>query len=318
MAILDVVETPTPPQDPRLGRYVQFDPESANFQIRTLLEGRIEISLESREWTLEYWLDQLQIGQCVGGGCAHEVGAEPVSIPVDYALMNNIYNLAQTKYDPWPNTPPEEGTSVLAGLKASQELGYIIEYRCAGAGTGTPLRDAVEGIVNLGPGITGLVWKQGMMQTDANGFIHNSGAVLGGHCVCVIGVVLVWPQGSIVSWETLDLDRSYIIIRNSWGKPWGQNGTCKLTLRDFDALLHEWGEFWIPTLRADPRPAPPVPPTPEPTPPAPPSYLFFSVKGSKVFHDVHRVSGIVEVRFTSYQQAIAAGKRPCLVCKPSG
>lgn len=63
---------------------------------------------------------------------------------------------------------------------------------------------------------------------------------------------------------------------------------------------------------------PPPPPPPPPVPPAPPSPppSFFAVRGSRVFHDVHRVLGTVDRRYETYAQAVAAGLRPCLICRP--
>lgn len=68
-----------------------------------------------------------------------------------------------------------------------------------------------------------------------------------------------------------------------------------------------------------PRVVAPAPPVAPPPPPAPPVvYVAFSVVGSSVYHDTHWVRGIIERRYTSFAQARAAGKRPCLICRPGG
>jgi hypothetical protein len=63
---------------------------------------------------------------------------------------------------------------------------------------------------------------------------------------------------------------------------------------------------------AQPTPVPPVEPSP---PPAPDRPVFGSSKG-KTFHDAHQ--GVpMDLRWSNYQEAVDAGRRPCKTCKPS-
>lgn len=311
MAVLEFDVDPEPLIDSRLGRHVHFDAKSANFQLRTLITADNLTNIETTEWRCDYFLNQGQEGSCVGFSTAHEIGAIPVPVFVDFAIGRRIYKLAQEKYDPWPGEA-YEGTSVLAGMLAAQELGYIGEFRWAGVGSGRPLEDLVLALCNLGPGVFGIPWYQGMMNIDNNGFIWPSGNQVGGHAICAIGIVINWISGSSIrNFDNVDLDRSYIILHNSWGQGWGRQGRCYITLRNIDKLISEWGEFAIPMVRLDPNPQP------EPEPPVPgPVYQYFSVKRSNIFHDIHNIRGVVEHRFVTVQEAQAAGKVACKTCKP--
>jgi C1A family cysteine protease len=47
----------------------------------------------------------------------------------------------------------------------------------------------------------------------------------------------------------VDLENSYVLLRNSWGRGWGTLGDCKISLYDLGALLREQGEACIPSVR---------------------------------------------------------------------
>lgn len=388
-----------PPADRRLGRLIHFDPRSTRYQVRPLLTALNAITLQSRHWSLRYWLDQLSEGACVGFSISHEMGADPVAAAVTYAQARSIYKRAQT-IDPWPGEA-YEGTSVLAGMQTAAGDGYYTEYRWAGAGSGRVLEDIVQSLANLGPGVFGIAWKQGMYAPDGAGYIWPTGATAGGHAICAVGIELVFlPNAPAAEFAYLDLDRSFIVLHNSWGRFWGQDGRCKITLRSVASLMAQQGEFVIPVVRLDPHPTPqpvtyraltsPNPRamrlvrqasmvdwatnvvigtwnagaefemvgeaahtdgrlfimddasfgaaattgmprltrginaadlenvvTPPPPPPPPPEYRYFSITGSAVFHDDHNVRGTVAQRYVAYQDAVSAGKRPCLTCKPT-
>jgi hypothetical protein len=67
-----------------------------------------------------------------------------------------------------------------------------------------------------------------------------------------VGVEIVWKAGtSQASWADVDIDRSYLILHNSWGPSWGTGGRAKLSVRDFDRLLSEEGDAVFPRRNPD-------------------------------------------------------------------
>jgi C1A family cysteine protease len=73
-------------------------------------------------------------------------------------------------------------------------------------------------------------WHQGMDRVDSEGYIYPTGAVRGGHCVIVDGVVFGVEN---------EVDR--FRIRNSWGLSWGLNGRCRIKVEDLRKLLSAGG-----------------------------------------------------------------------------
>jgi hypothetical protein len=141
------------------------------------------------------------------------------------------------------NSPFYEGTSVLAGAQVVKAAGYIHEYRWA-----LTIEDLVTAVGYHGPAVIGVDWYEGMFATDADGFIHPTGRLMGGHCVCIVGVKAVRGADG-----KLDPLRSYFLIHNSWGAAWGiedhdVGGRCKLTVAEM-LVLWPGGDFVIPIGR---------------------------------------------------------------------
>lgn len=213
-------------RDPRLDRVPQFDERSKAYRIREIVGER---PLRSYTWRLQKYLNQGREGACVGFSLAHEIIARPqenLGVDANYA-RNRIYKEAQ-KHDEWPGED-YEGTSVLAGLKVINGLGWIRSYHWA-----LNTNEALQGLAYAGPGIAGLNWYEGMMRPDSNGFIKPTGSIVGGHAILVRGI---------------SLRGGYVKLANSWGKSWGLDGDCLLTFDDFNRLLQEDGEFAIPQFR---------------------------------------------------------------------
>lgn len=234
--------------DPRLDRVVQFDERSRNFPIRATLEELGISAPKSKTWGCSRWNDQGREGACVGFSWSHELAADPVVIAAGPEVALRIYKRAQF-LDPWPGEA-YEGTSVLAGAKAVQELTSLGKqimptYRwCFG------VDDLILAIGYQGPAVIGVNWYASMFNTDSRGFLRVTGEPAGGHAICVRGINIVWKnaRGS-KNMANVDRARSYFILRNSWGQDWGKNGDCYLTINDMDRLLKEQGEAVIPVLR---------------------------------------------------------------------
>ena len=224
-----------------LDRVPQFDERSRSFRS---VEGIEHLPFRNYTWPLKLWLDQGQEGACVGFGIAHELAAIPVQVMyINDAYAFQIYEEAK-KIDVWPGEN-YQGTSVLAGLKVAKNMGLIEEYRWAFG-----LEDFLRTCGRKGPVIFGLNWYTGMMNPDRNGFIHKTGIVEGGHCILGRGTsVKYFMTGDKYSMSNVDKKKGYAIFHNSWGRSWGYNGTCKISLEDLEALLYEQGECAIPTIR---------------------------------------------------------------------
>jgi len=234
--------------DPRLDRLYEEDWESLNYPVTRRLPRTALQNPRSYTWSCNIWLDQGAEGACVGFGCSHDLAARPavVSGLSDDFARTKVYWEAQ-KIDPWAGgaypgaNPFYEGTAVLSGVKIMQRLGFYKAYHWA-----LNLQQLVVGIGYTGPAILGVDWYEGMFDVDKDGWIHVSGYVAGGHCILAIGVKCVWPKGVAKTFENLDLDRSYLLLHNSWGKGWGVNGRAKLSLRDMGRLLEANGEACFP------------------------------------------------------------------------
>ncbi|QBQ74839.1 hypothetical protein [Caudovirales GX15bay] len=210
--------------DPRLDRLVEFDEQSRNFPIRTLLEAK---QPRGYTWSCKTVLDQRNEGACVGFSVAHEIAARPKVSIANAALAHRIYVRAR-ELDEWPGED-YEGTSVLGGMKAALEAGYFGEYRWAFG-----LDDLVLALGYKGPAVLGVVWRRGMMEPDSAGYLHNHGDILGGHAILARGV---------------SVKKQYVLLHNSWGPDWGNNGTAKVSFDDLEALLDDDGEACIPVQR---------------------------------------------------------------------
>jgi len=213
-------------KDVRNDRIVQFDERSRKYPIRAAVKTKKE---RSYTWRCKIHLNQGAEGACVGFGIAHELAARPSEVKslTNKFAREKIYWEAQ-KIDPWPGgaypgaRPGYEGTSVLAGVKVAQKLGYFDSYYW-----GFSLNDLALGVGYRGPAVLGISWMEGMYDTDKKGFIHVTGSVAGGHCILCRGI---------------NVKKNYFLLRNSWGKNWGIDGDCKVSFLDMEKLLKDNGE----------------------------------------------------------------------------
>lgn len=244
--------------DPRLDRLVEFDEESRRFGVMRTIEYDYPRPYRHR---CSHYLDQGQEGACVEFAWVHEFLAAPALVPLpvgqEITRQHAIYWPAQ-RDDYWPGgsypgaSPFYEGTSVLAGAKRAKALGFIESYFWAFG-----IQQVILAIGRKGPSVLGLDWLEGMFRPDADGWIRATGAVAGGHAILAKGIRLFWLPGTTAAQKRssgwfahLDLDRSYVILHNSWGPTWGPlGGDCKISVRDLDLLLQRNGECCVPLGR---------------------------------------------------------------------
>jgi hypothetical protein len=236
------------PNDPRLGRIYQEDWRSLNFMAADRMTSLQMSKPRSFSWQIPgaIVLDQGQEGACVGFGWTHELLAKPMAIPqLDGTFAREkIYWPAQVQ-DEWPGgaypaaEPRYEGTSVLAGAKVCQSLGYFREYRWA-----MNTLELALAIGYQGPAVIGVKWMTGMFNTDPEGFIHTTGTAEGGHCVMLNQTKIFWTSD-----RQVNPDKSYLGGINSWGTDWGVGGKFRITFTEFDKLV-EGSDLCIPVNRA--------------------------------------------------------------------
>lgn len=210
--------------DNRLGRLPEFDQLSRNFPIRTLFDGPRK--LRSYTWNIQekYILDQGNEGSCVGHGFAHDVTARPVKFIMTHDDALWVYNRA--KFLDQYSGEDYDGTTVLAGAKATVELGHYKEYRWAFSE-----HDMALAVAFVGPVVIGINWYEGMFRPDSDGYLNPTGRLAGGHCVIV---------------NAININQSRYRIVNSWGLGWGERGQAWISRSDMDRLLMEDGECCLP------------------------------------------------------------------------
>jgi len=228
-------------------RLPEFDERSRKFSAVADIEDK---PLRSKQWECDVYNDQGREGACVGFAWTHELAAKPRPIKRDAAFAIEIYNRAR-QLDQWEGEN-YSGTSVLAGVKALQEIKnskgnpLIREYRWA---FGT--EDVLRTLGWKGPVILGIEWHSSQYNPDENGRIWLNGDVVGGHAIMAKGIDIVWkdPEGP-ETFDNVDDLKSLIRLHNSWGPDWGIGGDAWFTVYELNYLLGRDGEACIPTRRA--------------------------------------------------------------------
>lgn len=227
-------------KDKRLNRLPEKDEASREFPVTRLLRtmGAPRVP-KSKMWSLNLWLDQGEEGACTGFSRAHNMASTPRALKgVTEALAHQIYQRAKVLDD--YSGEDYEGSSVIGAVKAAVEMEYVVEYHW-----GFTLEEFLLGMTYAGPATIGCNWYPDMRDPDMRGYIHPTGGPPdGGHAILILGQQLIPGVGT-----PYDLDQSYVIWHNSWGKTWGLQGRAKMTLREFDKLRLEDSEVCFSTDR---------------------------------------------------------------------
>lgn len=200
----------------RFGRIFVTDRRDNKFALKAKKSSR----------TFRYWsdqspvLDQEETPSCVGQGWAHWLSSYPVR---QFINGFGLYDLC--KYKDEYDGEDYEGTSVRAGAKVLQALGFISEYQWA-----KNIDAVVYALLEEGPVVIGVNWYESMFNPDKNGLIKVSGEAVGGHCVMLHGI---------------NIQSGLLTGKNSWGAAWGNKGHFTISLSDMKRLLSENGEVCL-------------------------------------------------------------------------
>lgn len=219
----------------------RHDERSREYDILATLKAGVPV--QRKMWDEGVVLDQGNEGACVGFGWMGEYLATPVAPPVQppahiaetYAA--DIYATAKT-IDEFPGES-YEGTSVLAGAKVMKSRGFIKSYRWA-----FNIESIRDAIIQEGPVVIGIPWKDGMYSTGPDGVVKVAGKLVGGHCLVLTGYDPAMKIGT----------RKYEVYRwrNSWGTDYGVNGSGYIKATDLAKLLKGVGEACVPIGRQVP------------------------------------------------------------------
>jgi len=212
------------------GALQEWDVRSADYPVAAVLDmGATPVS---KAWRLSQRFDQGQTPRCVGFSLAQELSAAPVEVACSDWTGPNIYWLAQ-ELDEWPGSN-YAGTSLLAGLKAVKQYGYLAEYRWA-----ANVDDLVLALSQLGPVVMAGPWTSGMFTPDAEGRVRVTGTAGNiGHAYLL---------------GELDWERGRVYIEQTWGPNWSVLGWRGwLALEDVRLLLSMGTQAAIITQRLDP------------------------------------------------------------------
>jgi hypothetical protein len=236
-------------RDPRLGRHVQHDDRSRRYAYHGEQAPLRSIQHERHVPIF----DQGSLGSCTGNAAVGCIATglfydtiTDLDVPeirtLDEAAAVYVYGAA-TSVDPFPGTyPPQDtGSDGLSVAKVLQRVGAISGYEHAFG-----IDQALAALMTV-PLIVGTTWLSGMYEPDAEGIVHPTGTVEGGHEYVM---------------DSYNADRHLIGFTNSWGPYWGQRGRFFMEAHEFGNLLADNGDATVFTPATEPAPTPDVPAVP--------------------------------------------------------
>lgn len=203
-----------------LGRHHAPDPHDHQYLMAAVLEEQPPPPIRSISYQRGPILDQRPRPSCVGHGWRAELNGAPIRQRGGPSALE-IYIAAQ-KVDEWPGED-YDGTSVRAGAKVLQALGYISSY--IWAFDEPTIRQWL--LSGRGGVVIGVNWYSEMFRPDHKGFLNVGGTLAGGHCV--------WLR-------RYDHHHDAYKLQNSWGEAWGLRGQAWIRGTDLAMLIAEDGE----------------------------------------------------------------------------
>ncbi len=267
------------------GAKIHFDDRSRNYGVAEVISDRFEIVHATKVWDIpdkDVPLNQGREGACAGFSLSTELAASPVNVDVNNAFAMELYQAAR-RIDAAAGRHWESGASILAGVLAlKNDYKLITEFRWAFG-----IEQVIDAIIAKGPVVLGVNWYFDMYRPNANNVIEVSGELKGRHAITAIGY--------------LHKDGGYLALMNTWGSTYGANGVGYLKVADSARLLADDGEACIITDLAMTAKLPKV----------------FATESGNKFHKPAAHGWLKTPRtFGNRDAAIAAGLRPCWMCKP--
>lgn len=202
-----------------MGRLEAQDRNDKKFPMQLALPPRTAVS--QRIWKIGEILNQGHSSTCVGHAWTQWSMTDPI---MDNLAPDpfDVYMRAQL-IDEFPGEEPIIfGTSVRAGAKIMQQLGYIESYHWAFSA-----EDVKRWVLARGPVVLGTTWYSEMFVPSPAGFVQVKGEESGGHAYLCNGY---------------DNITGAFQCTNSWGLQWGINGQFWLAGEDLEKLLRRAGE----------------------------------------------------------------------------
>lgn len=207
--------------DHGLGRIYRPDERDANFPMRAITKpGSVPVR---RSWRLSTILDQSTSPMCVGYAGRQWLTMSPVRYREPQPDAPALYHGAQQN-DEFPGEN-YDGTSARGLMKYLQSLGLVSSYHWA-----QTVEEMVQFVLTSGPVLVGMTWRQDMFAPDRQGFVHPTGAVVGGHEIVCYG----YSQQTRV-----------LTLVNSWGRAWNPAfpGRFRMRRDEFEALMADQGDM---------------------------------------------------------------------------
>lgn len=192
------------------------DPRDANHLMGVVLSPILRATVLPKS---RYWypgmvaLDQGSVGACVGFAGTNWKQNSPTRTKVTNQDGLDLYYECK-KID---GIPDIEGTYARALLEVLRAQGKVQRYLWA-----TSIDDVKAWVLGVGSVLVGTPWYEGMFDPDADGTIHLTGNVAGGHEYLIRGY---------------SNPRKAYRCRNSWGATWGVGEGSNWSGRG--------GEFWV-------------------------------------------------------------------------
>lgn len=176
-------------------------------------------------WSDQWQLDQGATGHCVGFGWAqwfNSAQAVDPDLNTNTGYTNADGDAIYYECKVIDGEPGQEnGSQVRSGAKAMQARGKLKNYVFA-----STVGEVVAWVSTKGSVVIGSDWLTGMDNPDANGLVHATGSLRGGHCYLCDGY---------------DPATGLLRFQNSWGS-WAQNGYFFMSVPDLAKLLAAQGD----------------------------------------------------------------------------
>lgn len=218
----------------RLGRHQVHD---ALLPEREALLGPTEHAriMNAVHQEFEPCFDQGNLGSCTANAALGCLVTTPFGGPTSAYRESDAVTLyeLETRLDdsqiPGQYPPDDTGSTGPWSMMALEKQGHIRSWHHTRS-----LHTALR-LLNTGPISIGVAWYQSMFDVAADGSIvfDPSSGVAGGHQACV---------------TANDVSAQRILVRNSWGTTWGQNGHAWLPWSALDYLLRDGGDVVQPVM----------------------------------------------------------------------